>query len=274
VEKTLARLGRIVREAVLSERVARQPGWLQGWEPRLKVASFLVMLAAATLLREAYLLGALGALTLIAAAASRAGIKALVGTGWWVASVFALALAAPAALSFFTPGEKVATLTRWPVEIALTRQGLEAALMLASRVTACALLMAVLVVTTRWQEMLGALRGLGVPSLLVLILGLTYRYLFLLLRLVEQTHYAKRSRTLRRGGAGQERAWAAGRIAALFSRSRRLSEGVYSAMLARGFTGRFRALDGRRPKAKDWLYAAGCAGLACLLVAGNRWSGV
>src|SRR3990172_1201368 len=227
VGKTLARLSRVWQDAIFSERMARRPGWLQTWNPRPKVACFLGLVVVGTLLHHALPLWAFAACVFAGGLSSRVGPKAFLSPNSWIASLIALALAVPAAFSFVVPGDSLYVLTRWPIEVTITRQGLHAGLMLFSRVTLYVLIMTVLTLTTRWQDLLGGLRGLGIPSVFVLTLGLTYRYLFLLLRLVEAMHNAKRSRSLRAGAASQERGWAAGRIAALFSRSRPLSEKVY-----------------------------------------------
>jgi len=64
-----------------------------------------------------------------------------------------------------------------------------------------------LVLTTRWTSILAALRWFRVPSVFVTILGMTYRYIFLLLHTANSMFLARRSRSLGTFTARENRRW-------------------------------------------------------------------
>jgi len=94
--------------------------------------------------------------------------------------------------------------------------------------------MVLLSCTTRMTAIIGLLRRLHVPALLVTTLALTYRYLFLLLDESDRLRRARRSRAF---SAQRHHVWRAmaGTIAQLFVRTSERAERVYAAMCARGW---------------------------------------
>jgi cobalt/nickel transport system permease protein len=103
-----------------------------------------------------------------------------------------------------------------------------------TRGTLCLSAMLLLATTTRFTDVLRVLWRLRVPSLLVTVLALMYRYLFLLVEESARLARARRSRTLAKGRLAVWGA-SAGTIARLFVRSSERAERVYAAMCARGW---------------------------------------
>ena len=99
--------------------------------------------------------------------------------------------------------------------------------------TLCLLAMIIITATTSFVELSGALRRWHVPGLMVTTLGLTYRYLFLLVDEQRRLQRARASRTYSRRRDWQS---VSGIIAQLFVRSLGRAERVYAAMCARGLT--------------------------------------
>jgi cobalt/nickel transport system permease protein len=97
-----------------------------------------------------------------------------------------------------------------------------------------------LAASTPWTRLLDALVFLRVPAPLLLVIQFIGRYLFLVTGEAAQMRLAAQCR---RG----TRAWdstrdfhaAAGAVGVLFARSWERADGIYQAMLARGFAGRF-----------------------------------
>jgi cobalt/nickel transport system permease protein len=101
-----------------------------------------------------------------------------------------------------------------------------------------------LAATTRFPDLLTALKQLRIPYLLVAIIGLMWRYLFVIIDEATTLINARASRsaslleTKRTGGTILWRANVTGGMAGtLFLRSIERSDRVYSAMLSRGYTG-------------------------------------
>ncbi len=100
-----------------------------------------------------------------------------------------------------------------------------------------------LVNVTPFRTLLIAMRGLGVPVLLVATLQFMYRYLHILTQELDRMVTARRSRTFRRSGKLD---WGllTGLIGLLFLRAFERGERVHAAMLSRGWDGTIRTLDG------------------------------
>jgi cobalt/nickel transport system permease protein len=104
-----------------------------------------------------------------------------------------------------------------------------------------------LTATTPLPDILVAMRALGVPRLLVAILGLMWRYVFVLADEALRMMRAREARSASAGGKGGGtttwRAQVAGQmVGSLFLRGYERSERIYHAMLARGYDGTVRSL--------------------------------
>ncbi len=107
------------------------------------------------------------------------------------------------------------------------------AIALAERSFLCGLGTLILVATTTANALLHGLESLGVPRALILVIQFLYRYLFVI---SEQAQHMRLAAISRRGLNFRA---AAGALGALFARSWERADGIYLAMLARGFSGRF-----------------------------------
>jgi len=276
LEKTLDGLAKVVRQAITSEEIAARPGLLQRLDARAKLLSVVALLVATGLVRHIPVLLGLYALTLALAAASRIGVGWFVMRVWLFIPIFSGVIVAPAMFSFVTPGEVVLPLGHWfGHEVGLTRQGLTSAGLVVCRVATSISLVVLLTLTTFWPRLLSALRALFVPRLLVLVLGLAYRYLFVLLDSVSEMVTARKARTVvtKKNGRGA-RAVAGFSGGALFGKAHALSEEIHQAMLARGFRGEVKALERARLRAADGLWLVACLALAILVVGGDRALGL
>ena len=100
----------------------------------------------------------------------------------------------------------------------------------------------VLIASTPLAELLRGLGSLGVPRPLILVVQFLYRYLFVI---SEQAQHMRLAACCRRGLGRARRSRfhaAAGAIGVLFARSWERADGIYRAMLARGFSGHFSLL--------------------------------
>ena len=276
LEKTLDGLAKVVRQAITSEETAARPGLLQSLDARAKLLGVVALLVAVGLVRHIPVLAGLYLLTLALAAASRIGLCGFVRRVWLFVPVFTGVIVAPAMFSFVTPGEVVLPLGHWfGHEVGLTRQGLTSAGLIVCRVATSISLVVLLTLTTPWPRLLSALRALFVPRLLVLVLGMAYRYLFVLFDSISEMVTARRARTIAAGRNGRGARAAAGFSGgALFGKAHALSEEIHQAMLARGFRGEARMLERVRLRAVDGIWLLACLTLAVLVVGGDRALGL
>jgi cobalt ECF transporter T component CbiQ len=210
-------------------------------------------------------IAAIFALAALLAALSRISIRLLASRVWIPALAFTGAIAVPAL--FLTPGDGLYRVPglNWTV----TAQGLTTAGYLLLRVETAATLALLLVVTTPWMQVLKALRVFRIPVVFVAILGMTSRYILLLLETAHEMFESRKSRSVGALHGAERRQMAVASAGVLLSRTFQLSGDVYLAMQARGFRGEVYLLDDFAMKRLDWLALAGFAALAAAAV----WAG-
>jgi cobalt/nickel transport system permease protein len=81
-----------------------------------------------------------------------------------------------------------------------------------------------------------------VPQVFVMVLGMCYRYIYLFVEILENTHRAIQSRIGSRMHFSKGQRLVTWNIANLWTRSHQLNEQVYNAMVSRGFRGEAVAL--------------------------------
>jgi len=280
VERMLGQSARFVEQTVFAERVARRPGFLQRTDARTKLISVVSLVVAAAFLHHLLPLWFVGAFAFTAASLSRVRPAELFNRAWWVLPGGFIIVAVPAALNIITPGDPILTLlhfgegahlgpVRLPADLTVTRQGAVATGLVATRIWIGVQLAVTLALTTRWQDLVRAV-SVSATTPFVLVLTMMYRYVFVLLHVVDEMHLAKRARTISPSSAATERGWVGGRMAALFVRSRRLAEQVYAAMLARGYSGEPKALSHGHFGWRDAICGLSSAGVAVAALLGDR----
>ena len=196
---------------------------------------------------------------------SRVPMRTLAARVWIGVLVFATLIVLPAL--FLTPGRAI-----WSIPVVgwtITAQGLQGAAYLISRVETTATLSMLLVLSTPWMHVLKALRVLRVPVVAIVILGMTYRYIFLLMATAREMFESRRSRLVGKLEGKDRRRLVVATAGVLMSKTLQLSGDVYLAMQSRGFRGEIYVLEEFEMSAKDWL------GLASFLAlgAGALWMG-
>jgi cobalt ECF transporter T component CbiQ len=243
---------RVLEHALESEELTRRSGLLQSLDPRVKLLGILGLIFATAAARRLEVIAAMFALASALAICSRVPVRTLAIRVWAGAFAFTGLIALPAL--FLTPGHPVA---RLPVfGWAVTAQGLRGAIYLISRVETTATLSMLLVLCTPWTHVLKALRVLRVPIVLVVILGMTYRYILLMIGTAEEMFESRRSRMVGTLEAKEGRRLAIATAGVLLSKTMQLSGDVYMAMQSRGFRGEAYVLDEFEMRRRDWSWLA------------------
>ena len=248
IERSIRGALSFLKEAIFADETANLPGVLQSLDPRIKIVTFLLCLLLVLFSRSIEVVGSLYLLSIILAMVSRIKLGFFLKRTWVFIPLFSLFIAIPALFSFVSPGA--------PIVVAGFFVG---------RVITSVSLVILMSMTTRHFDLLKALRFFGIPQMFVMVLGMCYRYLYLFVEIVEDTHRAIRSRI----GSGMHYqkgqrivAW---NIAHLWLRSYRLNEQVYSAMVARGFRGEPITLNHFHTNKRDWLWLCGSTVVILLL---------
>lgn len=162
------------------------------------------------------------------------------------------------------------SLGNWHIQASLT--GIERFLSVLLKSWISVQMAVVLTTTTPFPDLLKAMRALRLPRLLVAVIGLMWRYMFVL---ADETLRLSRARAARSGVNGDPNqksggtfAWRAhvtgGMVGNLLVRSFERSDRIYVAMLSRGYDGEVRNLPPPRAVPATWIILA--AGLLLLVL--------
>ena len=262
-ERLLGTLAAWVERAMVADELARRPGLLQRLDPRVKFVSLLALIVTAALATRMTVLGGLLVLALALVAVSRIGLARFAARAWSFIPLFTAVVMLPAIFSAVTPGHAVLTLWShgapfWPlpVKLAVTEAGLFSFARLVLRVTTVVSFCVLLTVTTPWADLLKAMRAVGVPRGFVFVLVVAYRYVFVLVRLVQDMALARMSRLVGRVSDREDRHFLGATVATVFGKSQAMSEQVYLAMISRGYNGDVQTLSTWRLRRLDFVWSA------------------
>lgn len=251
LERALVELCGVLRRLYIQWDLAAKEGLLQRTDPRVKVALLASAVVLVSLKQSLEAQVAMGALLLGLTLLSRIPLKEVQGRAILVTMLFGLILPAPSALNLTAQGEVLIPIfsleepTRFlwfhlPKTVGLTREGLLGVTILAFRIMNSMTATLLVLNGTPFADIVKALKHFKLPDTLVWVVLLTYRYLFVLVNLVEQMHRARSARLVKGADSTHTRRWAALRMAFLFQRSQQRCEEIFRAMQSRGFSGKVR----------------------------------
>jgi cobalt ECF transporter T component CbiQ len=261
IEHTLENISHTFEQSLFAEEVARRRGLLQQLDPRVKVVTTLALLLAASLSHSLWVLLALYGLALALAVVSALPLGFFIKRVWLFLPFFTGIIALPAL--FLTPGPPLVPL---PLGLVITRTGALTALFLLMRVSTSVSFSILLVLTTPWNTLLKALSVLRIPDAVIVIFGMTYRYIYLLLNTLNDMFLSRKSRVVGRLSGSEQRRLIGATAGTVLGKSLHLSSEVYLAMQARGFHGRPRTLDTFTMQPRDWLWGALLLAAAAVLI--------
>ena len=242
------------KESVFSDDCASKKGFLQSLDPRIKTVTFLLFLVQILFTRNIFILLCLYAVSILLACFSKIRLGFFLKRTWVFIPLFSLFIATPAIFSIFTPGEPLTTVKMAGFTLTVTRQGLFGAALFVTRVVTSVSFVVLLSITTKHFELLKVLRIFKIPQVFVMTLGMCYRYIFLFIGIIENTHLAVKSRVGTKIHRKRGQRIVASSIASLWQRSYQLNEDVYRAMLSRGYNGEPFILNQFKAGLKDWLW--------------------
>lgn len=260
LERTMSGFIRATQHAIFAEDLARSDGLLQRFDPRVKLTGALALIAACVASRRLTVLLALLLFACALALLSHVPLKTLLIRVWLAVLGFTGLIALPAI--FLTPGAAIAQapVVGWPITV----QGLRTAAFLILRAETAGTFSLLLILCTPWVQVLKSLRFFRIPAVFVLIIGMTYRYLFLLLQTAEEMFEARRTRLVGALQPSDRRRLLAGTAGVLLDKSLQLSSEVHAAMQARGYRGEVHLLEDIRMLPADWRRLGAAAGISLL----------
>lgn len=245
--KTLGQLERILAEDPQNANAPK--GLLKKLDPHVKLCGAFILLVAAAITSKLLFLTVLNLVILGVALIEGFGFRGFAARVWLPAFIFSGLTVLPGTMSWVTPGESLyvvyAGLTlhfgfiTLPETLYVTKQGVQSLLFVTLRSAASLGLMALLIKTTRWTIITKAFLRFGLPSALVAVLDMTYRYLYLFLLFLLEYIMGHKSRITGNEMYADKLSWIGRTIADFLRLTREYSEDIQHAMLARGFTGEY-----------------------------------
>ncbi len=226
-------------------------------DPRVKVvAIFSYVFIASTLTATAYQSAALVFLFVIAGFSRLSPVRLLKRMAWVIPFGGVLILIFP----FITPGPPVFVLNAGPITLVASDTGVTLATMLFLRVACAVTALYILTATTGFRVLMDTFKQLKAPDIMVTLVEFTWRYAFVLAGETRRMLAASRARGFDGCGSLFNRhvTKTIGQlVGVLFIRSWERGERVYSAMLARGFSGPAGAVSVQSPCLRDVCAGAG-----------------
>lgn len=227
--------------------------WIHQLDPRVKVLMCVFFIISTALLPDGTWLAYALSWAVVMGLALAAHIEP-----WFVIKRSLLILPfllAAVTVMFTLPGQIV---WQGPLGLSISDAGLTRFVSIVLRSWISVQMAILLTATTRFPDLLHALRHLQVPAILVAILAFMYRYLFVLVDEAARLLRARAARSAQLPGqkSGRSLWWratvAGNMVGQLFSRSLGRSEDVYRAMLARGYQGELLTMNPHHLTAFDW----------------------
>jgi cobalt/nickel transport system permease protein len=279
-EKTFMDLSAALESAIFAEETAAEPGLLQRLDPRIKLITTIGFLVTVALSQSIIILVIIYFLTLALAQLSRVPTAFFVKRVWVFIPFFTGIVALPALV--LTPGSPLLVLLDLgpspsvgfiplPSQVIVTEQGVRTASFLILRVACSVSLAVLLITTTRWNTLLKALKVLRIPQIFVMVLGMTHRYIYLLLHTTNSMFLARESRRVGSLSRDENRRWLTATMSTLLMKSYRLSNEVYNAMVARGFRGEAVVADDFRLRRFDLLWSLLALTAIAAIISLDRW---
>jgi cobalt/nickel transport system permease protein len=269
IEKTISGIAGNIERSIFTEEHARKDAFLQRRDPRAKLLAFVVLILAVSLALHAPTIILLYACILATAMISRLPMDFYIKRVWLGIPLFAGIVILPSI--FLTGGQVIFRIPLGVTTLTVTREGLVGAGIFVLRVGTSVSLAVLLVLTTKWADVLKGLRVLRVPTVFVLVLSMTYRYVFLFLHTVTNMFLARKSRTLAMTTGAEQRQWIVASMGTLLSKSFRMSSDVYQAMLARGFHGEVYTYQEYSMRLGDWALLVGAIALSIGAISLDRF---
>ncbi len=277
LDRTLQRAAAVIRSADAQTNGPAAASFMRRLHPGSVVVALLVMLVAISLGNNLRAQGFATLSALLLLFCSQVPFREIYRKVLVLSSVFGLLIYLPATLNLVAPGKIILTLwnpgrpLHWwiytiPAEVGITDQGVLGLAIFFLRVMNSILLALTFVYATSFVRLLKGLKILLVPDFFTMILGLAYRYIFILAKTIGEAYFALKSRLFGVIDDKSVRNIVSGRMFYIFSKSRYNYEQTYMAMVSRGYSGTVRLADTARFRITDLLFLLSCLAAAVIII--------
>jgi cobalt/nickel transport system permease protein len=247
LRRTIQNISQVFKNDLYSETYASKAGLLQAVDPCAKILAFLILMIFSGCTSSITTLIVLTAVPLFYGAASGIPMKDFFRRVWLTIPLIVLLFSLLGTSSLFLGGQPLFYLI--PPRLFgscggmyFTAEGIAAAFRIALRTGISISFAALLLMTTRWQQVIGAFAAMHLSKTAVAVLDMAYRYIFFLSESASEMFEACFLRTIGKISARESRRRTGGSVAILLLKSYAVGDEVYDAMRCRGYNGDFRRL--------------------------------
>jgi len=254
----------ILKEGYIQWESASKKGFFHELDTRIKVVFWLFFIIIVSLKKE--ILPELGIFFSIfgLVVLSRVNLVSFYKKIFFLGFLFGFLISLPSALNVIIHGKVLIPIITFskaydflgyqiPEVIGFTKEGFSVVAMLTLRVLNSLSISFLILYTTPFHEIIKALKVLKVPDAFLIIISLTYKYIFIFTRIVADMHLAKKSRLVGVVNKAEARNWIAGRIAFIFKKTQLKCDDVFKAMIGRGFSGEIKLYQYQKMTGRDWI---------------------
>lgn len=267
IDHTIASIASFIKTGYLQIEMAGKKGFLQQIHPGIKLLFLLYFVViiniSSHITTQLLVCGFLILLYLL----SRIHLIAIFKKITFLGLMFGFLIILPAALNIVTPGKCVIRLFDFgtahhfwiyniPPTIGITAEGCTVVFRFFLKVSNAIALTLLIVYSTPFNEIIRSLKILRVPDVFLLIVTLSYKFIFILSQTTEETYLALKSRWWKYSGKNETNTLIAGRITHIFRKSWVKYEEIYKAMVVRGFTGKVVVLSFIKITGMDIVFCA------------------
>jgi cobalt/nickel transport system permease protein len=265
IDKTMKNVASFITASFLQYHTSKKKGLLQFVDPRVKVFFMICFIVIINFTHNILGQFILFSIIFLFSILSRIKLVSLYKKAALVGFFFGFLVFVPACVNIFTEGRPFVTLFtfskehHWwiytiPKEIYITREGILIVLKLTFKVMNSVTMVLLVTSTTTFEGIIKSLSYFKVPGIFLLTLTMSYKYIFVLSRTVEETYFSLKMRWWNRGSVIEAENLIAGRIGYLFQKSWERYELTYRSMIARGFDGSFNAYYFDKLKRIDYTF--------------------
>lgn len=263
IDKGLKGLSQVIKTGYIQWELASKEGLFQKLDARIKTLAGIFFIIIVSLKQEIMPEAAIAVFILLLCITARINLFEFYRRVLFFGFIFGFLIAAPSALNLIRKGEIIIPLIQFsrsydfwiyhiPAEIGITREGSYGVGLLTLRVMNSIAISLFVLYTTYFQDIIKALKTLRVPDVFLMIITLSYKYIFIFAKTVEDMHLAKKSRLLGELDDAKGRQWVTGRIAFIFRKTQLKCDEIFKAMLGRGFTNDVRLPGFKKMGILDW----------------------
>jgi cobalt/nickel transport system permease protein len=219
---------------VYIEDLSGKKGFLQSINPLVKMAVTIFMIAVSLFVYWVPYLLLLCIIPVALALVSKIPLKGFMARTLFM-PLFAVVISVP--ILFLTDGNAVFSADAGLFTLTITMEGLTKFLTFSIRVWFCVASLTLFTLSTGFDAILKLLASIKLPSIIIQMFSLTYRYLFVSIHELQKVLIAKEARTYvhKRNLNIENLKHTGALLATLFIRTYERSERVYLAMKSRGF---------------------------------------